>query len=182
MGPETLSFNLSVLFSNVGPTQNMQMAHITSSPSRLRLIELAILGHTIAAAFIPPGTVLYHGHSPTSFDKPDWLGFDPEHSFLLCRCTCQFMSFVTTRKLRLGYLDGSSGANTVSGTLDSQDIMIWGKIRPEIFFDERERIAAICELAKQYGLDGFIRFVYFDCVCNVYSNPGLDLEWKWICT
>lgn len=67
------------------------------------------------------------------------------------------MSFVTTRKLRLAYFDGSSASNMASGTLDSQDIMIWGKVMSDKVWGEGERIKAACKWGKQYGLDGFVR-------------------------
>ena len=39
-------------------------------------------GHTIVAASIAPGTVLYHGHPDNNIPTgPEWLAVDPEHSY-----------------------------------------------------------------------------------------------------
>ena len=95
-------------------------------------------------------------------DEPEWLATDPEHSYVFCRSACQLLSFVSTRKLRLAYFDGSSASKLGSesfGNFDSQDILIWGKVRPSKMWSERERIADACKWGKEYGLDGFVRFV-----------------------
>jgi hypothetical protein len=120
-------------------------------------------GHTIAAASIAPGTLLYHGGGdsdpPLRLDSPEWLATDPEHSHLFCQGTCRLLSFVATRKLRVAYFDGSSASKLGFGNLDSQDILIWGKISPDKVWAEYERITSACKWGKQYGLDGFVRFV-----------------------
>jgi hypothetical protein len=91
--------------------------------------------------------------------EPEWLATDPEHSYVFCRGDCHLLSFVTTRKLRLAYFDGSSASNMESGTLDSQDIMIWGKVMSDRVWGEQERIDEACKWGKKYGLDGFVRHV-----------------------
>jgi hypothetical protein len=48
-----------------------------------------------------------------------------------------------------------------SGPMDSQDILIWGEVKPDKWFDDMDRIADACEWGKKYGLDGFVRFVFF---------------------
>jgi hypothetical protein len=45
------------------------------------------------------------------------------------------------------------------GSLDSQDLLLWGEVKEEWIFRERERINGLCEWGKKYGLDGFVRCV-----------------------
>jgi hypothetical protein len=71
---------------------------------------------------------------------------------------------MTTRKLRLAYFDGSSAAKMDTGTMDSQDIMFWGEVRPDKAWNELDRILDACEWGKQFGLDGFVRFVSRQCL------------------
>lgn len=42
--------------------------------------------------------------------------------------------------------------------MDSQDIVIWGKVRPDMFRNEIVRIRELCEWGKQFKLDGFVRY------------------------
>jgi hypothetical protein len=43
------------------------------------------------------------------------------------------------------YFDGSSAANfRDAGTLEAQDLFVWGKFDPERWVDERERIDDLC--------------------------------------
>lgn len=43
--------------------------------------------------------------------------------------------------------------------MDSQDILLWGEIKPEWTFQERKRIDELCKWGKELGLDGFVRCV-----------------------
>jgi hypothetical protein len=92
-------------------------------------------------------------------DEPEWLATDPEHGYVFClrRGDCHLLTFVATRKLRMAYFDGSSANNMETGTLDSQDIMIWGKVMPDKVYEEQERVIEACKWGKKYGLDGFVR-------------------------
>jgi len=66
---------------------------------------------------------------------------------------------VTTRPLRLAYFDGSSAAKEMHyGTMDTQDIVIWGKVRPEMGRSEEVRIQELCKWGEQFNLDGFVRY------------------------
>jgi hypothetical protein len=144
----------------------------------------AYQGHTIIAASVAPGTLLYHGTTfpPFTFDRPDWLATDPEHAFVFCRHVCQILTFVATRTLRLAYFDGSSAAKMPSGTMDSQDILIWGEVKPDKWFEEFSRITDACEWGKKYGLDGFVRFVFFlNKMLKVPTLIFLTQGWKWTC-
>ena len=89
----------------------------------------------------------------------DWLATDPEHAFHFCWGKCYFYTYVTTRPLRLAYFDGSSAAKVIpSGTMDTQDIVIWGKIRPDMAWEENVRIQKLCKWGEQFNLDGFVRY------------------------
>jgi hypothetical protein len=54
------------------------------------------------------------------------------------------MSFMVEEPLEVIYFDGSSAAKVNLGHLDSQDLVIWGKIRPDKVFAEPERINKLC--------------------------------------
>ena len=118
-------------------------------------------------ATIPAGTILYHGRRDNQIPTlPEWLAFDFEHAHLFCRGECWLLSVVTTRDLRLVYFDGSSAAKTRTGSMDSQDIFIWGYVREEKIFSERERIIELCQWGKQHGIDGFVRMEMHLCVSS----------------
>ena len=79
------------------------------------------------------------------------------------------------RNLRLVYFDGLSAAKYKDGTLDSQDIILWGRPRPDKHHSERERIASLCDWGQSLGLDGFIRmefnlWVHAIAECSVYTG------------
>lgn len=116
-------------------------------------------GHSIVAATLAPGTVVYHGRSddvvPTT---PEWLATDPEHSYLFCNGACHLMTFVATREIRLVYFDGSSAGKLNTGTLDTQDILTRGKVDDnQIIWNESGRLKDLCAWGKDYEVDGFVR-------------------------
>ncbi|KAJ3743911.1 hypothetical protein DFH05DRAFT_1524910 [Lentinula detonsa] len=120
-------------------------------------------GHNIVPGIVPPGTVLYHGrgdsNTPTS---PEWLATDPEHSFMFCRgqtadSGCWQLTVTATRPLKVLYFDGSAAAKMPDGAMDSQDILAYGKVVPDKYRGERERIRNLCEWAKNLDVDGFVR-------------------------
>jgi hypothetical protein len=116
-------------------------------------------------ATIPTGSILYHGRTDNRVpDVLEWLAFDFEHAYLFCRGPCYVISFQTKRDLRLVYFDGSSAAKMMDGPLDSQDIIAWGEPRPDKFIAERERIKALCDWGRPFGLDGFVRMEFHLCV------------------
>jgi hypothetical protein len=60
--------------------------------------------------------------------------------------------------LKVLYFDGSSASNIKDGgTLDIQDLLVWGEVDPTRWLDERARINALCAWGKEFGLDGFFR-------------------------
>jgi hypothetical protein len=70
---------------------------------------------------------------------------------------CRHLTLAATRPLKVLYFDGSSGAKMKDGEMDTQDIVAWGKVSSDRFFDERNRINDLCEWGKKYQLDGFVR-------------------------
>ncbi|KAI6115591.1 hypothetical protein EDD16DRAFT_1474240 [Pisolithus croceorrhizus] len=137
-------------------------------------------GHTVVPGTIPIGTYLYHAtnrhHVPTT---PDWVAMHPEESTIFCMGPpengCWHLTLVTTRPLKVLYFDGNSAAKLDSGTMDTQDVLTWGKVLPEKTWMEQERIAALCEWGNQHGVDGFVRMeMDFEAmICNFTS--GLDV-------
>ena len=130
--------------------------------SRLSHIKpLRTLGHSVVPATIPKGTILYHGREDPKIPiSPDWLAFDFDHAYLFCRESCHVISMQAKRDLRLVYFDGLSAAKYKDGTLDSQDVILWGRPRADKYCSERERIEALCDWGKPLGLDGFIRMEF----------------------
>ena len=91
--------------------------------------------------------------------KIDWLATDPEHSLIFCRGKCYLYTYVTTRPLRLVYFDGLSAVKPASiGALGTQDIVIWGKVRPDMAWNELLRVRELCKWGEQFKLDGFVRY------------------------
>ena len=130
-----------------------------------------ILGHSIVPATIPTGTILYHGRMDDRVpDEPNWLAFDFEHAYLFCFGPCYVISLQTKRDLRLLYFDGSSAAKMKDGPMDSQDIIAWRQLQPDKYFSERERIRALCDWGRPYGLDGFVRMEFHLCVSTVVDR------------
>ncbi|KAG2153940.1 hypothetical protein DEU56DRAFT_907406 [Suillus clintonianus] len=140
-------------------------------------------GHNIVPGVIPVGTLLYHGTngSQTIPNGPEWTSTDPEHSIFFARGNGSgwHLTLAATRPLKVLYFDGSSAAKLPEGTMDIQDIIIWGEPRPERFFDERDRIEGLCTWGKEFGIDGFARLD-----ANPLSVTSLNLRflgWKWTC-
>ena len=82
------------------------------------------------------------------------------------------------RDLRLVYFDGSSAAKIKDGPLDSQDVILWGRPRPDKYRSERERIKGLCDWGKPLGLDGFVRMVfhlYVHAIAEHTVTRGTDL-------
>src|SRR5712671_29313 len=130
-----------------------------------RLTSLPRQGHSILPAIIPTGTILYHGRRDGRVpDMSDWLAFDFEHAALFCNNPCYVISFQAKRDLRLLYFDGSSAAKMKGGPMDSQDIVAWRSLQPDKYISERERINALCDWGRPFGLDGFVRMEFHLCV------------------
>ncbi|KAH7882502.1 hypothetical protein F5I97DRAFT_131649 [Phlebopus sp. FC_14] len=119
-------------------------------------------GHTIVPGSIPAGTLLYHGTNSGALPTtPEWVSTDPEHSIFFCGGAtyegCWHVTFATTRPLKVLYFDGSSAAKMPSGTMDTQDIVAWGEVRPEWSSREWERVVDLCAWGAESGVDGYVR-------------------------
>jgi len=134
----------------------------------IQRLKMPFPGHNIVPGVVPIGTLLYHGTYKNQIPEvPDWTATDPEHAYLFCRAEgshtspnglgCWQLTLVATRPLKVLYFDGSSAAKMVGGPMDSQDLVIWGRVRPECVWNEREKADKLCKWGKRYGLDGFVR-------------------------
>ena len=122
-------------------------------------------------ATIPTGTILYHGRGDDRVpDAPDWVTLDVDHASLFGTMPCYMISLQAKRDLRLLYFDGSSAAKMKGGPMDSQDIVAWGKLQPDKFISEQERIRALCDWGRPFGLDGFVRMEFDLCVSTVVDH------------
>ncbi|KAF9526538.1 hypothetical protein CPB83DRAFT_794652 [Crepidotus variabilis] len=126
-------------------------------------------GHSIVPGVIPTGTVLYHGRgTPRLPTEPDWVSVDPEHSRLFFSVShgepetngtkeCWHLTLAVTNPLKVIYFDGSGAAKMLGGSMDTQDILAWGNIHPDRTYDDWARIAGLCDWAKDFGVQGFVR-------------------------
>ncbi|KAJ6579209.1 hypothetical protein DFH09DRAFT_1147796 [Mycena vulgaris] len=126
-------------------------------------------GHNIIPGMVPVDTLIYHGRANNSVpDIPEWTATDPEHAYPFCGgppentniTGCWQFTFVATRPLKVLYFDGSSAANMPAegaGTLDAQDLLVWGKVDASRWLDERARINDLCAWGREFGIDGYVR-------------------------
>ncbi|KAJ7792108.1 hypothetical protein B0H14DRAFT_3160481 [Mycena olivaceomarginata] len=143
-------------------------------------------GHSIIPGTVPVGTLLYHGRGDNQLPTvPEWTAIDPEHSFPFCGIWggsntdsgCWQLTMVATRPLKVLYFDGSSAANLRdAGTLEAQDLLVWGKFDPERWVDERERIDDLCAWGKDFGIDGYLR-MEMDLALSWFSADNLASWW-----
>lgn len=66
--------------------------------------------------------------------------------------------------------------------MDSQDIVLWGTVRPEKWgvWAEQERIRGLCDWGLKYQLDGFVRmqmhlYVHRSCY-SAYRSHSFPLK------
>ncbi|KAI9459917.1 hypothetical protein BJY52DRAFT_1186221 [Lactarius psammicola] len=129
-------------------------------------------GHSLVPVTIPKGTILYHGRTdPQIPNSPDWLAFDFEFAYIFCLESCYVISLQAKRDLRLVYFDGLSAAYMKDGTLDSQDVILWGRPRPDKFISDMERIESLCDWGRPLGLDGFVRMGFHFEVMMTKGSP-----------
>jgi hypothetical protein len=98
---------------------------------------------------------------------------------MLCGESCYVISLQAKRDLRLVYFDGLSASKMKDGPMDSQDIIAWGRLRPDKYYSEWERIEILCEWGRPLGLDGFVRLEFSLCVNPIADRPislGADLS------
>ncbi|KAG1831862.1 hypothetical protein EV424DRAFT_1641066 [Suillus variegatus] len=136
------------------------------------------IGHTIIPGTIPVGTLLYHGvlfgpHLPTAMN---WVSVEPDHSILFCRgkieTGCWHLTLAVTRPMKVLYFDGNSAAKIPEGTMDTQDLVAWSKMKPEWVWNERQRIRDLCKWGQKHGVNGFVRMeMNFEImICNFTSH------------
>ncbi|GAW04049.1 hypothetical protein LENED_005816 [Lentinula edodes] len=92
-----------------------------------------------------------------SYQGAEWTATDPEHSFQFCKRPCWHLTVVTTRPLKVLYFDGSSAVKMHGGSMDSQDILLWGGRKAEMVFSEEERLNQLCKWGREFEMDGFVR-------------------------
>ncbi|KAG1733926.1 uncharacterized protein EDB91DRAFT_1299648, partial [Suillus paluster] len=119
-------------------------------------------GHAIVPGVIPKGTLLYHAAYSNNIPMvPEWTAMDPEHSMYFCRGSldtgCRHLTLAATRPLKVLYFDGNSAGNTNNGTVDTQDIIAWGELRPDWWSNEEQRIINLCKWGAPYAVDGYVR-------------------------
>jgi len=130
------------------------------------------VGHNMVPGVVPTGTLLYHGtDSHTIPSGPQWTATDPEHSIFYAsgrNGNGWHLTLAATRPLKVLYFDGSSAFKIPEGSMDVQDIVAWGRPRPDRMADEDERIINFCTWGKEFGIDGFVRLAvtYFAVAYN----------------
>ncbi|KAG1890918.1 hypothetical protein F4604DRAFT_1876148 [Suillus subluteus] len=131
------------------------------------------IGHTIVPGTIPVGTLLYHGaltgpNLPTALE---WVSVEPDHSMIFCqgpiKTGCWHLTLKVTRPMKVLYFDGSSAVNIPGGTMDTQDLVAWSKMKPEWVGNERKRIMDLCKWGQKYGVNGFVSEVM---ICDFTSH------------
>jgi hypothetical protein len=92
-----------------------------------------------------------------------------------------FHTYRAARPLNLVYIDGMAAAKCPLGSLDSQDFILndWDTRQPPggMGGDEIRRARSLCDLAKEWDVDGWIRMeAGFEIIyCDFREGAGLDL-------
>ncbi|KAG2105877.1 uncharacterized protein F5147DRAFT_838049 [Suillus discolor] len=135
------------------------------------------IGHTIVPGTVPVGTLLYHGAAgPRMPTALDWVAIEPDLSLMFSKgpieTGCWHLTLAVTRPMKVLYFDGSSAANLLEGTMDTQDLVAWSKMKPEWVWNEKQRIKDLCKWGQKYGLNGFVRMeVNFEImICDFTSH------------
>ncbi|KAG8694407.1 hypothetical protein FRC08_008514 [Ceratobasidium sp. 394] len=134
---------------------------------------------SVVPGTIPIGTTVYHGrHDTTVPSGAEWLAFDPEMSLLFLggTRTSRVMTFTTVRTLRVLYFDGASAAKLITGSLDTQDLLVdSGEQSRNRTYDDRRRLVKLCEWGKDKDIDGYVRMeMDFELIlCDFTSNLQL---------
>ena len=67
------------------------------------------------------------------------------------------LTLAVQERLKIIYFDGSSASNSLLGHQDAQDLVIYGKVRPDKMMAEFERIRLLCDWAAPFGVDAIVR-------------------------
>jgi len=86
--------------------------------------------------------------------RPDYLSDGPKANAQL-----DLLTFSVQKALKVLYFDGSSAAKSPRGHLDTQDLLLWGRTRPDKLWNEDERIKMLCDWGFEMGIDGYLRCV-----------------------
>jgi hypothetical protein len=111
------------------------------------------IGHNIVLGVFRTGVSLYHGtHLDTIPTESDWIATSPENSIIFC-CGVDgnfwHLTLVAMRPLKVLYY---TSVETVSeGTLDIQDVIVWGEPQPNLFSNEKDRAIDLCGWDQRVG-------------------------------
>lgn len=151
---------------------------------------MRILGNTVARAgfsfvpgYIPAGTLLYHGKRGAAIPHGmEWFALDVEYSLnmlhgpFMSSNDSHLLTFTNTHPLKIVNIDGASAALYPDGTMDSQGFLLNQTKEDWIGFKEYERAALLCELGKEFGVDGYVRLnTGFELIMCSFQNPKLAL-------
>ncbi|CAH7674735.1 hypothetical protein BY996DRAFT_7553135 [Phakopsora pachyrhizi] len=173
----------SVLTSKTQSSGNEQQTYDTSNlifASFLGLLQqwpnsFAYSGHSIITGTIPPSTLLYHSRPEAEPPQGmEWLAFDPELSYQfhsLMGGKTKLFTYVSERPLRIIYIDGQSASLSTPGFMDSQSVLIDGKVEEEWqegnkLAEEYKRAHNLCAIGEEWGFEGVVRM-----------NTGFELIW-----
>ncbi|KZO92923.1 hypothetical protein CALVIDRAFT_557323 [Calocera viscosa TUFC12733] len=137
-------------------------------------------GHTVVPVTIPPGTFLYCGRSPrygppTPPTTAQWLALDEDRALSISGYEGRLFTYMATRELRLLYFDGTSAALIRTGSLDTQDVIIYGNVSEFHWNDPFQGMFDLCQWAKGYNLDGFVRMDTNFEITYCHFTDGLEL-------
>ncbi|KAG1787936.1 uncharacterized protein HD556DRAFT_927349 [Suillus plorans] len=69
--------------------------------------------------------------------------------------------------MKVLYFDGNGAAKIPEGTMDTQDLVAWSKMKPEWVWNEEQRIKDLCKWGQKYGVNGFVSEIM---ICNFTSH------------
>ncbi|GAB1206812.1 hypothetical protein APSETT445_005513 [Aspergillus pseudonomiae] len=160
-------------------------------------------GMSFFLATVPEGIQLYHGNARSDpIEKIGWMAFEPDHAMVFARPSRRpspdilgdrhlqhamaaedtpvddsgfLHTFLTSKELRLVYIDGTSAGKSQIGTLDSQDRILFNDTLHGGVRMEDQRAKAICRIAQtewEGRIDGVIRMAAgFEIIlCNPEVN------------
>ncbi|KAG8747754.1 hypothetical protein FRC10_011883 [Ceratobasidium sp. 414] len=62
-----------------------------------------------------------------------------------------------------------------SGAMDTQDLLVWGRVHNNTMLAERQRILDLCEWGKDFGIDGYVRMEMSFEIMHCDFAQGLEL-------
>ncbi|OJA13585.1 hypothetical protein AZE42_02741 [Rhizopogon vesiculosus] len=89
---------------------------------------------------------------------------------------CWHATFAVTRPMKVLYFDGSSAANIPEGTMDTQDLVAWSEMRPELVDNEAQRIQDLCKWGLKYGVNGLVRMEMNLCASTCLAIHFLTID------